>query len=185
MDINRVTLSGRVGKEPEVRTMSNGKKFVTFALATTETLTGYTRGTTEKVEKTEWHKVTIFNQYFVKMVESSLSKGDTVMLEGKLNTTKYTDKTGAERYSTQVVLSGLDSILKIVNDRPVPSKKTVMGNSQDKEELKDDGYDVFFKNEKSKESKESNSLEWGDLATKNVTRTTTEASFDDSDLIPF
>ncbi len=100
--VNKVTLIGNLGKDPEVRTLNSGDKVVNLRIATSETWRDRTSG--ERKEKTEWHQVVIFNENFVKVAESYLKKGSTVYIEGALQTRKYTDQAGVEKYSTEIVL---------------------------------------------------------------------------------
>jgi single-strand DNA-binding protein len=100
--VNKVILIGNLGKDPEVRTLNSGDKVVNLRIATSETWRDRTSG--ERKEKTEWHQVVIFNENFVKVAESYLKKGSTVYIEGALQTRKYTDQAGVEKYSTEIVL---------------------------------------------------------------------------------
>ncbi len=100
--VNKVTLIGNLGKDPEVRTLNSGDKVVNLRIATSETWRDRTSG--ERKERTEWHQVVIFNENFVKVAESYLKKGSTVYIEGALQTRKYTDQAGVEKYSTEIVL---------------------------------------------------------------------------------
>lgn len=100
--VNRVTLVGNLGQDPEVRTFSNGNKVVNLRIATSETWRDKTSG--ERKERTEWHTVAIFNEPLGKIAEQYLKKGSTVYIEGQLETRKWQDQTGADRYSTEVVL---------------------------------------------------------------------------------
>jgi single-strand DNA-binding protein len=100
--VNKVILVGNLGKDPEVRTFQNGGRVASFSIATSESWKDKTSG--EKKEKTEWHRVSIFNENLVGIVERYLKKGAKVYIEGQLETRKWTDKEGKERYSTEVVL---------------------------------------------------------------------------------
>jgi single-strand DNA-binding protein len=100
--INKVVLLGRLGKDPEVRVMNNGNKVVSFSIATEETWRD--KATGERKSKTEWTNIVIFNEHLGKVAESYLKKGVRVYLEGKLQTRKWQDANGTERYSTEVVL---------------------------------------------------------------------------------
>lgn len=100
---NKVNLIGNLGRDPEVRSMPNGDKVVNLAIATSERWTD--KATGEKKENTEWHRVVIFNQHLCGIAEQYLKKGSKVDLDdGKLQTRKWTDKDGIERYTTEVVL---------------------------------------------------------------------------------
>lgn len=100
--LNKVSLIGNLGKDPEVRHTQDGKPIVNLSVATTESWRDKASG--ERKEKTEWHRVVIFNEGLAKVAEAYLKKGSTVYLEGQLQTRKWTDKDGVEKYSTEVVL---------------------------------------------------------------------------------
>ena len=100
--VNKVTLVGNLGRDPEVRTMDDGGKIVQLSLATSESWKDKNSG--ERNEKTEWHRVVIFNEALGKVAEQYLRKGSTVYLEGQLQTRKWADKDGVDKYSTEVVL---------------------------------------------------------------------------------
>ena len=113
--VNKVILVGNLGKDPEVRTLNSGDKVVNLRLATSETWRDRTSG--ERKEKTEWHQVVIFNENLIKVAESYLKKGSTVYIEGALQTRKYTDQSGAERYSTEIVLQKFRGELTMLGGR--------------------------------------------------------------------
>lgn len=100
--VNKVILVGNLGRDPEVRTLNNGGKVVNLNLATSETWRDKQSG--DRQERTEWHKVVIFNENLADVAERFLRKGSKVYVEGQLQTRKYTDKDGAEKYTTEVVL---------------------------------------------------------------------------------
>ncbi|MEN3973678.1 single-stranded DNA-binding protein [Emcibacter sp. SYSU 3D8] len=100
--VNKVILVGNLGRDPEVRSLNNGGKVVNLNLATSETWRDKQSG--DRQERTEWHKVVIFNENLADVAERFLRKGSKVYVEGQLQTRKYTDKEGAERYTTEVVL---------------------------------------------------------------------------------
>ncbi|WP_372891475.1 single-stranded DNA-binding protein [Rhodosalinus sp.] len=100
--VNKVILIGNLGRDPEVRTFQNGGKVCNLRVATSETWRD--RNTGERREKTEWHSVAIFNEALVRLAEQYLRKGSKVYLEGKLETRKWQDQSGQDRYSTEVVL---------------------------------------------------------------------------------
>lgn len=101
--LNKVQIIGNLGKDPEARAMSNGNEVVNLTVATSESWTD--KATGEKKEKSEWHRVVIFNPHLAKIAKSYLKKGSKVYLEGQLQTRKWTDQAGAEKYSTEIVLS--------------------------------------------------------------------------------
>jgi single-strand DNA-binding protein len=100
--VNKVTLVGNLGKDPEVRKMQSGDSVVSFSLATSDTWRD--KNTGERKEKTEWHNIVIFNENIAKVAEQYLKKGTKVYIEGALQTRKWTDQSGAERYTTEIVL---------------------------------------------------------------------------------
>ncbi|MDE1938751.1 MAG: single-stranded DNA-binding protein [Alphaproteobacteria bacterium] len=101
--VNKVILVGNLGRDPEVRRMTSGDPVVNLSVATSETWRDKASG--ERKERTEWHRVVIFNENLAKVAEQYLRKGSKVYLEGQLATRKWTDKDGAEKYSTEVVLN--------------------------------------------------------------------------------
>ena len=113
--LNKVTLIGNLGADPEVRTMGNGKKVATFSLATTENWTD--KSTNERKESTEWHRVVIFNENLGRTAEQYLKKGSTVYIEGQLQTRKWTDQQGQEKYTTEVVLQRYRGELTMLGGR--------------------------------------------------------------------
>lgn len=100
--LNKVTLIGRVGREPEIRSVTSGSKVANFSLATSERWRDKRSG--EWTEKTEWHNVVVWNEGTVKFVEQYVKKGDMLYVEGKIETRTYQDKDGNERRSTEIVL---------------------------------------------------------------------------------
>ena len=113
--VNRVTLIGNLGADPEVRAFSNGNKVCNIRLATSEQWKD--KATGEKRERTEWHTVAIFQEGLVRVAEQYLKKGSKVYIEGKLQTRKWQDQSGADRYSTEVVLQGFDGKLVMLDGR--------------------------------------------------------------------
>jgi single-strand DNA-binding protein len=113
--VNKVILVGNLGKDPEIRTMGSGDKIANLTLATSESWRDRTSG--ERKEKTEWHKVVIFNENLVKVAESYLKKGSTVYIEGALQTRKWTDQQGVEKYSTEIVLQKFRGELTMLGGR--------------------------------------------------------------------
>lgn len=113
--LNKVTLIGNLGADPEVRTFNNGGKVCNLSIATTEKWRD--KNTGENREKTEWHRVAIFSEGLVRVCEQYLRKGSSVYLEGKIQTRKWQDQSGADRYSTEVVLQGFDSRLIMLDGR--------------------------------------------------------------------
>ena len=113
--VNKVILVGNLGRDPEVRTLNNGGKVVQLNLATSETWRDKQSG--DRQERTEWHKVVIFNENLADVAERFLRKGSKVYVEGQLQTRKYTDKDGAEKYTTEVVLQRYRGELTLLDTR--------------------------------------------------------------------
>jgi single-strand DNA-binding protein len=113
--VNKVILVGNLGKDPEVRRTQDGRPIVHLSVATSETWRD--KATGERKEKTEWHRVVIFNEGLAKVAEQYLKKGAKVYVEGALQTRKWTDQSGAEKYSTEVVLQGFNSSLTMLDGR--------------------------------------------------------------------
>ena len=111
--LNKVCLIGNLGADPEVKSFSNGGRIANLRIATTEKWKD--KNTGERKEKTEWHSVTIANDGLVGVVEQYLRKGSKIYLEGKLQTRKWQDKDGNDRYTTEVVVGGLQGILKMLD----------------------------------------------------------------------
>ena len=123
--LNKVLLIGRLGADPEIKQMVNGKSVARMSIATSNTWKD--KNTGEKKEKTEWHRVVIFNEGLVKVVQQYVKKGAQVYIEGQLTNRKWKDeKTGVDKYSTEVVLQGFNSSFKILS-----SKNNQKGNLQD------------------------------------------------------
>ena len=115
--VNKVTLVGNLGRDPEVRAMQNGDKIVQLSIATSDRWKDKNSG--EQRERTEWHRVVIFNDALGKIAEQYLKKGSTVYLEGQLQTRKWTDQqSGQEKYTTEVVLQRYRGELTLLGSRP-------------------------------------------------------------------
>ena len=114
--VNKVTLVGNLGRDPEVRAMQNGDKIVQLSIATSDRWKDKSSG--EQRERTEWHRVVIFNDALGKIAEQYLKKGSTVYLEGQLQTRKWTDQqSGQEKYTTEVVLQRYRGELTLLGSR--------------------------------------------------------------------
>tara|TARA_B100000886_G_scaffold68558_1_gene43247 strand:+ start:32482 stop:32934 length:453 start_codon:yes stop_codon:yes gene_type:complete len=124
--LNKVFLIGRLGNDPDIKSTQNGKSVAILSLATSESWKD--KNTGEKKEKTEWHRVVIFNEGLVNVVQKYLKKGAQVYVEGQISTTKYTDNNGQEKFSTQIVLQGYNSTLTMLGG---PSKAIESGIDQD------------------------------------------------------
>lgn len=113
--VNKVILVGNLGADPEVKSMQNGNLVANLSIATSESWRD--KNTGERREKTEWHRVVIFNDGLCKIAQQYLKKGSKVYLEGALQTRKWTDQSGVDKYSTEVVLQGFNSTLTMLDSR--------------------------------------------------------------------
>lgn len=111
--MNRATLIGRLGDDPEIKNLRDGGRLCRLSIATS--MRWKTRDG-EKKEKTEWHRIVIWNEGLVDVADQYLRKGDQVFIEGRIETEKYEDKDGVEKYSTQIVLSGFDSKIELLDN---------------------------------------------------------------------
>lgn len=112
--INKVILIGNVGKDPEIRATQQGKEIVNLSIATSEV---WKDKNGEKQEKTEWHRVVIFNEHLVKVVKNYVKKGAKLYIEGSLQTRKWADSSGQDKYSTEVVLQGFNGQLTMLGGK--------------------------------------------------------------------
>ena len=113
--VNKVILIGNLGKDPEIRRTQDGRPIANLSVATSESWRD--KATGERKERTEWHRVVIFNEGLCRIAEQYLKKGAKVYLEGQLQTRKWTDKDGIEKYSTEVVLQGFNSQLTMLDGK--------------------------------------------------------------------
>ena len=128
--VNKVTLVGNLGRDPEVRAMQNGDKIIQLSVATSDKWKDKSTG--EQRERTEWHRVVIFNDALGKIAEQYLKKGSTVYLEGQLQTRKWTDQqSGQEKYTTEVVLQRYRGELTLLGSRP----ENQISNDQQNDEI--------------------------------------------------
>ena len=133
--LNTVQLIGRLGADPEIKQMVNGKNVARLSIATSQSWKDKSTG--ERKEKTEWHRVVIFNEGLVNIVQQYLKKGANVYLEGQLSTRKWRDeKLGQDKYSTEVVLQGYNSSLTMLGGNNQSMKSSE--NNQDKSSLPND-----------------------------------------------
>ena len=114
--VNKVILVGNLGRDPEARSFQNGGKVVELRIATSESWKDRNSG--ERKEKTEWHTVKVFNEGLANVAERYLRKGSKVYIEGALQTRKWQDQSGADRYSTEIVLQGFNSVLTMLDGAP-------------------------------------------------------------------
>ncbi|MDZ7904424.1 MAG: single-stranded DNA-binding protein [Cypionkella sp.] len=113
--VNKVIIVGNLGRDPEVRSFANGGKVVNFSVATSETWRDKASG--ERKERTEWHRISVLNENLAKIAEQYLKKGSKVYIEGQLETRKWTDQSGAEKYATEVVLRPYRGELTLLDSR--------------------------------------------------------------------
>ena len=126
--VNKVILLGRLGKDPDIRSMQNGKKIANFSIATSKRWTD--RDTQEKKEKTSWHNVVVFNEGLVGIVEQYVKKGSQIYVEGELQTRKWQDQEGKDRYTTEVVLQRYRGELTLLGSRPDNQVENQYNNTQ-------------------------------------------------------
>ena len=132
--LNKVQLIGRLGSDPEIKQMVNGKNVARLSIATSQSWKDKSSG--ERKEKTEWHRVVIFNEGLVNIVQQYLKKGANVYIEGQLTTRKWRDeKLGQDKYSTEIVLQGYNSSLTMLDGK---SKMSNVDNPQEKSSLPND-----------------------------------------------
>ncbi len=127
--VNKVILVGNLGKDPEVRTMNNGGEVVSFSVATSENWNDKASG--ERREKTEWHNVVIFNENLGRIAKQYLRKGSSVYVEGQLQTRKWQDQNGNDRYTTEVVLQRFRGELTLLGGRGEGGGQSGGGGSRD------------------------------------------------------
>jgi single-strand DNA-binding protein len=113
--LNKVTLIGNVGKDPEIRNMSDGKEIANFSIATSESWKDKASG--ERKERTEWHRIVVFNEALVNLVKNYVKRGSKLYIEGALQTRKWVDNTGQEKYTTEIVLQGYASNITLLDSR--------------------------------------------------------------------
>lgn len=125
--VNKVILVGNLGKDPEIRSTQEGMKIASFSVATSESWRD--RSTQERVERTEWHRVVVFNEKLADVVEKYLRKGSKIYLEGQLQTRKWTDQSGQEKYTTEVVIPRFRGELTMLDGRAQGSDFSAMETS--------------------------------------------------------
>jgi single-strand DNA-binding protein len=161
--VNKVILLGNLGQDPDIRTMQNGKKVCTFSIATSDSWKDKETG--EKKEKTEWHRVVVFNEGLIGVVENYIKKGTKLYIEGALQTRKWTDDKGIEKYTTEIVIQGYGGRIDIVSakgnnqelsqdqdvsenadvsSKETVSKKNIKKNTDDKSDTSIDEEDIPF-----------------------------------------
>ena len=137
--VNKVIILGRVGRDPEVKSFANGGKIATFSVATSERWTDKQSG--EKKERTEWHNVVVQGDGLVRVADNYLRKGSKVYLEGKLQTRKWQEKDGQDRYQTEVVVSAIGGQLTLLDapggDREEKPRREAEPNRSFADDLED------------------------------------------------
>ena len=134
--VNKVILLGNVGQDPDIRTMQNGKKVCNLSIATSDSWKDKETG--EKKEKTEWHRIVVFNEGLVGVIENYIKKGAKLYVEGSLQTRKWTDeKSGQDKYSTEVVLQGFNSTFTMLGGKNSQST-SIQDNTETKSSLPND-----------------------------------------------
>lgn len=118
--LNKVTLIGNLGKDPEIKSTQDGRELANFSIATTESWKH--KNTGEKKTKTEWHNVVVFNQGLVGIVKSYVKKGSKLYVEGQLQTRKWTDNNGVDKYITEIILQNFNSTLQIISSNKAEEK---------------------------------------------------------------
>jgi len=126
--INKVTLLGNIGQDPEIKSTQDGKELASFSLATSESWKDKTTG--ERKTKSEWHNIVIFNINLVNLVKNYVQKGSKIYLEGKLQTRDWQDKEGNKKYKTEIVLNGFESKIVLLDNKG--DNKPKMGESDNK-----------------------------------------------------
>lgn len=129
--LNKVTLIGNLGKDPEIRSTNDGKEIASFTIATSDVWKD--KATGEKREKTEWHRIVVFNEGLVGVIKNYLQKGSKVFIEGSLQTRKWTDPQGLEKYTTEVVLQNYNATLILLDSRDGARAQSEGGLSEGKE----------------------------------------------------
>ena len=142
--LNKVLLIGRLGADPEIKQMVNGKNVARLSLATSQSWKDKSTG--ERKEKTEWHRVVIFNEGLVNIVQQYLKKGANIYIEGQLSTRKWKDETsGQDKYSTEIVLQGYNSSLTMLDSRGKVENSNLVNENKSslpKENLNQDNSDL-------------------------------------------
>ena len=129
--VNKVILIGNLGRDPEIRSMQSGNKMATFSMATSKRWKD--KSTQEQKEKTSWHNIVIFGDGLVSIVEQYVKKGSKIYLEGELQTRKWQDQDGNDRYSTEVILQGYNCNLTLLDSRNSPSNDLSKDDNSDKQ----------------------------------------------------
>jgi len=143
--VNKAILIGNLGRDPEIRTLNSGDRVANLRIATSEQWRD--KATGGRKEKTEWHQVVVFNENIVKVAENYLQKGSTVYIEGSLQTRKYTDQQGVEKFITEIVLQRFNGVLTMLGNKPSgdsDNRSTGAGQSSGQRESYDLNDDIPF-----------------------------------------
>lgn len=127
--VNKVTLVGNVGRDPEIRMTQDGGKIASFSVATSESRRD--RNTGERIDRTEWHRIVVFNEHIADVVEKYVKKGAKVYLEGQLQTRKWTDQQGMDRFVTEVVLGRFRGDMVLLDNRAPGDNAGSMNSDND------------------------------------------------------
>ena len=129
--VNKVILLGNLGKDPEIRSMQSGSKMASFSIATSKRWKD--KATSEQKEKTSWHNIVVFGDGLVDIVEKYVKKGSKIYVEGELQTRKWQDQEGKDRYTTEVILQGYNSNLTLLDSRNssnIPQESSISNDQQ-------------------------------------------------------
>ncbi|KKB96511.1 Single-stranded DNA-binding protein [Candidatus Arcanobacter lacustris] len=136
--VNKVILIGNVGKDPEIRSTQDGRELANITLATSERWKDKSTG--ERKERTEWHRVVVFSEGLVNVVKNYVKKGTKLYIEGALQTRKWTDAAGVEKYSTEIVLQGFSSVLTMIDSQKSGGEDNFSSGSSSGSSSFDSGY---------------------------------------------
>ena len=127
--VNKVILLGNLGRDPDIRSMQSGSKMASFSIATSKRWKD--KNTQEQKETTSWHNIVVFNEGLVDVIEKYVKKGSKIYVEGELNTRKYQDKDGNDRYTTEVVLQGYNSNLTMLGGNSNTTSNSIENSSDE------------------------------------------------------
>jgi single-strand DNA-binding protein len=142
MSLNKITLIGNVGQDPEIKSTQDGRELANFSLATTENWKDKSSG--EKQSKTEWHRIVVFSQGLVGIIKNYVKKGSKLYIEGQLQTRKWTDKQGVERYTTEIVLQNFNSNMQMLDSKPKNDSQQTQMSQQDSQAFDNLGDNIPF-----------------------------------------
>lgn len=133
--LNKVTLIGNLGADPEIRTTNDGKEIATLSLATSESWKD--RVTGERKEKTEWHRIVVFNDGLVGVIKNYVKKGSKIYIEGSLQTRKWVDNSGQEKYTTEIVLQNFNANLILLDSKNQSDSSSIQVQNNDAKQSND------------------------------------------------